>query len=105
MSYENFVSTMIHPNIETMKSACSALLESILNNINKSNTYLRIINAIVYLDDNFKAPRVNMDIEWHHDFITGFCNDTIPNIIDSCNDFDGLNKFFNILKLISQKYY
>jgi hypothetical protein len=105
MSYEIFVSSMIHPNLETIKSVCSALLETILNDINKPNTYLRIINAIFYLDYHFKAPRVNMDIEWHRDFITDFCNNTIPHIIDSCNDFDGLNKFFNILKLIHQKNY
>lgn len=105
MSYENFVSSMLHPNVETMKASCSALLETILNDINNSNTYLRIINAIFYLDKYFKAPRVNMDIEWQYDFVTEFCNNTIPHIIDSCNDFNGLNKFFNILKLITQKNY
>lgn len=99
--YEKFIDTMIEKNVETRQKMAAIMLENIQGYMfNNIRTQIRVMNSVKILDPTFDPPYINKRCSWQREFVSTFCKEILPDVIERCTNVNRLERFFNVLKLI-----
>jgi len=99
--YEKFIDTMIEKNLETRQKMAAIMLDNVLNNVfTNIRTQIRLMNTVKILDPTFEPPFINKRCTWQREFVTTFCKEILPDVVERCIHVARLERFFNVLKLI-----
>lgn len=98
--YEKFLDTMCEKTIEVRQKMAELALQNILADKHYVNTYVRVAHASKILDPTFQPPRINMKSAWQREFIKKFCEDTLMDLIQRCDDEERLEYFFTVVNSI-----
>jgi hypothetical protein len=98
--YEKFLDTMVEKTLEVRQKMAELALENILAENPDIRTTIRVAHASKILDPTFQPPRINIESAWQREFIKKFCQETLEDIIQTCQDQERLEYFFNVLRSI-----
>jgi len=86
--------------LEVRQKMAELALENILAENLDIRTTIRVAHASKILDPTFQPPRINIESAWQREFIKNFCQETLEDIIQTCQDQERLEYFFNVLRSI-----
>ena len=95
--YEKFLDTMCEKTVEVRQKMAELALENIMADKKSIHTYIRVTHASKILDPTFQPPWINRKSAWQREFIKKFCRETLPDLIEKCEDEYRLEYFFNVL--------
>ena len=98
--YEKFLDTMVTKTLEVRQKMAELVLENIVAEKHHINIMLRVAHASKILDPTFQPPRINVKSAWQREFITKFCEYTLPDLIQQTMSESRLEYFFNVLRSI-----
>lgn len=101
--YENFLNTMVEPNLEVRRRMATIALENIMCDDRKTHVYMDVMEATQILDNTFDAPVINMRCSWQKRFVNHFCTVFVPQIIETCKNEKRLKQFFAVMKTIEAR--
>lgn len=98
--YEKFLDTMCEKTPEVRQKMAELALQNIFADKQHPSTYIRVAHASKILDPTFQPPRINMKSAWQREFIKKFCEDTLMDLIQRCEDEERLDYFFTVVNSI-----
>jgi hypothetical protein len=101
--YEKFLDTMVEKTLEVRQKMAELALENIIADKRGVQTYIRVAHASKILDPTFQPPRINMKSAWQREFTRRFCEDTLKDLIQRCEDTSRLEYFFTVLRSIESQ--
>ena len=97
IQYEKFLDVMCEKTLEVRMKMAELALENLLADKQSIHTYIRTAYASKILDPTFQPPWINRKSAWQREFIKKFCRETLPDLIEKCEDEYRLEYFFNVL--------
>ena len=94
---------MVEKTLEVRQKMAELALENIIADKQSVQTYIRVAHASKILDPTFQPPRINMKSAWQREFIRRFCEDTLKDLIQRCEDTSRLEYFFTVLNSIESQ--
>jgi hypothetical protein len=91
---------MVEKTTEVYHKMAEILIDNILVNKQKINTYIRMIHTLKILDSTFQPPFINPKVKWQRDMIVNFCLNDLRDVIDTCSDTQRLKYFTKVIKNI-----
>jgi hypothetical protein len=101
--YEKFLDVMCEKTLEVHQKLAELALENIMADKKSIHTYIRVTHASKILDPTFQPPWINRKSAWQREFIKKFCRETLPDLIERCEDKSRLEYFFNVLRNIDSE--
>jgi|TARA_R110000822_G_scaffold780_3_gene3506 hypothetical protein len=101
--YEKFLDVMCEKTLEVHQKLAELALENIMADKKSIHTYIRTTHASKILDPTFQPPWINRKSAWQREFIKKFCRETLPDLIERCEDKSRLEYFFNVLRNIDSE--
>jgi len=101
--YEKFLDVMCEKTLEVHQKLAELVLENIMTDKKSIHTYIRTTHASKILDPTFQPPWINRKSAWQREFIMKFCRETLPDLIERCEDKSRLEYFFNVLRNIDSE--
>jgi hypothetical protein len=98
--YEKFLDTMCEKTFEVRQKMAELALENIIADKQHVNTYIRTAHASKILDPTFQPPWINVKSAWQREFIKKFCTETLPDLVQVCDDESRLEYFTDVLRNI-----
>lgn len=98
--YEKFLDTMCAKTLEVSQKMAELALQNVIADRQNINTYIRIAHASKILDPTFQPPRINTKSAWQREFMKKFCEDTLVDLVQRCDDEERLEYFFNVVRSI-----
>lgn len=100
IQYEKFLDTMCKKTFEVKQKMAELALQNIIVEKQHINTYIRVANTSKILDPTFQVPRINVKSAWQKEFIKKFCVETLPDLIERCDNESRLEYFTDVLRNI-----
>jgi len=97
IQYEKFLDVMCEKTLEVRMKMAELALENLIADKQSIHTYIRVTHASKILDPTFQPPWINRKSAWQRGFIRRFCRETLPILIEMCEDESRLEYFFSVL--------
>ena len=100
--YDDFLSTMVQPNLKIKRKIASLALDTVLHLIKDTQNpkyYKKLLKCVNILDPTIKITRINLNSEWQKEFIETFVSDWLRRIISGCKNWTRLSQFTYDMKV------
>tara|TARA_R110002074_G_C12457339_1_gene659120 strand:- start:857 stop:1339 length:483 start_codon:yes stop_codon:yes gene_type:complete len=95
----DFVDTMIHPTLETVRLVARAYHSTLLGGCRASHdTLVQLAHAVRILDPTFKPPLVNERASWQRDILELIANESSIRVLSTCRNYGRLAKYCDALR-------
>jgi len=95
----DFVDTMIHPTLETVRLVARAYHSTLIGGCGASHdTLVQLTHAVRIMDPTFRPPIFNENAAWQRDILELIANESSIRVLSTCRNYKRIAKYGDALR-------